>query len=260
MALFDVAADAYIRFMGRFSAPLAPSFADLGLADVAPTAPVLDVGCGPGMLTAELVRRQGEERVSAVDPEAGFVAATSANHPAADVRRAAAEALPYDDAVFGATLAQLVVHFMADPVAGLGEMARVTAPGGRVSACVWDHGGGTGPLSTFWKVVKQLDPGASDEGELPGSVEGDLGKLLRRVGLDEVEETALTVVVSFDDFETWWEPYTLRVGPAGAYVAALDDRARTTLVDALRTELGGGPFEVSARAWAATGLVPAAGR
>ena len=196
----------------------------------------------------------------AAAPGGGWGGAPPPTPPAPADPPAAAEALPYDDAVFGATLAQLVVHFMADPVAGLAEMARVTAPGGRVSACVWDHGGGTGPLSTFWKVVKQLDPRASDEGELPGSVEGDLGKLLRRVGLDEVEETALTVVVAFDDFETWWEPYTLRVGPAGAYVAALDDRARSTLVDALRTELGGGPFEVSARAWAGTGLAPAAGR
>ncbi|MFC7505976.1 SAM-dependent methyltransferase, partial [Nocardioides sp. GCM10030258] len=37
--------------MGRFSSPLGPPFADLGLAGVAPTGSVLDVGCGPGMLT-----------------------------------------------------------------------------------------------------------------------------------------------------------------------------------------------------------------
>ncbi len=254
MALFDVAADAYIRFMGRFSAPLAPAFADIGLAGVEPDAPVLDVGCGPGMLTSELVRRQGESRVSAVDPVAPFVAATAASHPGADVREASAEALPYDDAAFGAALAQLVVHFMADPVAGLAEMVRVTAPGGRVSACVWDHGGGTGPLSTFWRVVKRLHPSAEDEGALPGSVEGDLERLLVGAGLVDVEEVSVTSVVTFADFEEWWEPFTLAVGPAGAYVAGLDDRARTTLVDALRSEVGDGAFEIRARAWAATGV------
>ena len=158
MALFDVASDAYVRFMGRFSAPLSVPFADIGLAGVDTSARVLDVGCGPGMLTCELVKRQGEANVSAVDPVEAFVQSAAASYTAADVRRASAEALPYPDDTFGATLAQLVVHFMTDPVAGVGEMVRVTAPGGRVSACVWDHAGGTGALSDFWRVVQRYDP------------------------------------------------------------------------------------------------------
>src|SRR5436190_13950571 len=126
MTFFDVAADAYVQFMGRFSTPLAAPFADVGLAGVDPTARVLDVGCGPGMLTFELVKRQGESSVSAVDPAESFVKATAASYPAADVRRATAEDLPFADDTFGATLAQLVVHFMRDPDAGVREMARVT--------------------------------------------------------------------------------------------------------------------------------------
>jgi SAM-dependent methyltransferase len=255
MALFEVAADAYVRFMGRFSTPLSVPFADVGLSGVAPSARVLDVGCGPGILTCELVKRQGEGNVSAIDPMEAFVQATAATYPAADVRQASAENLPYDDDTFGATLAQLVVHFMNDPAAGLGEMARVTAPGGRVSACVWDHAGGTGAVSAFWKVVQSCDPGAPGEDALPGSWEGDLTRMLTEAGLREVEETLLTVEREFATFEEWWEPFTLAVGPAGAYVRSLNEIERAGLVGALREEYGDGPLTIKASAWTATGIV-----
>ncbi|UMG93542.1 class I SAM-dependent methyltransferase [Nocardioides sp. TF02-7] len=187
MAFFDVAADAYVAFMGRFSTLLSGPFADLGLAGVDRSARVLDVGCGPGVLTGELVGRRGAGLVSAVDPADAFVEAAAAAYPDADVRTASAEALPYDDGVFGAALAQLVVHFMKEPVAGLAEMARVTAPGGRVSACVWDHAGGRSPVSAFWRIVTEHDPDARDQGRLPGTVEGELGRFLTAAGLLEVE-------------------------------------------------------------------------
>ncbi|HEY2689718.1 MAG TPA: methyltransferase domain-containing protein, partial [Streptosporangiaceae bacterium] len=114
---FNVSADAYLRFMGRFSEPMASQFADL--AGVSPGQRVLDVGCGPGALTAELVRRLGPGEVSAVEPSAPFAAAARQRLPEVDIRQAAAEQLPFADGTFDVALAQLVVHFMADPVAGL---------------------------------------------------------------------------------------------------------------------------------------------
>src|ERR1700759_5180373 len=130
---FDVSADAYLRFMGRYSEPLAAQFADLaGLAglDEGRGRRLLDVGCGPGALTAELVRRAGADAVSAVEPSASFVAAVRERLPGVDVRQAAAERQPFPAGTFDTTLGQLVVHFMADPVLGLQEMSRVTRPGG----------------------------------------------------------------------------------------------------------------------------------
>jgi SAM-dependent methyltransferase len=255
MALFDVAADAYVRFMGRFSTRLSAPFAEIGLAGVDPSARVLDVGCGPGILTCQLVKRQSEANVSAVDPVEAFVEATAASYPAADVRRASAEDLPFADDTFGAALAQLVVHFMTDPVAGVREMARVTVPGGRVSACVWDHAGGRGALSPFWAVVHRYDPLAAGEGALPGSWEGDLTRILTEAGLRDVEESLLTVRLEFATFEEWWEPFTYAVGPAGAYVRGLNEIERAGLVGALREEYGDGPVTVEASAWTATGVV-----
>jgi SAM-dependent methyltransferase len=246
---FDVGADAYLRFMGRFSEPLAGSFA--GLAGLSAGQRVLDVGCGPGALTAELARRQGAARVSAVDPSESFVAAVRERLPGVDVRLAAAEQLPFPDGSFGVVLAQLVVHFMADPVAGLREMGRVAGRGGTVAACVWDYAGGRGPLSLFWRAARDLDPAAPDESGLAGVREGHLAELLRQAGLGPVRSGLLTVRSRYASFEDWWEPLTLGIGPAGAYVAALADEDRGTLREHCRELLPRGPIEVTACAWAA---------
>jgi SAM-dependent methyltransferase len=246
---FAVAAEAYDRFMGRYSTPLAPVFVDF--AHVAPGQRVLDVGAGPGALTAALVERVGSASVTAVDPSESFVAALRERQPDVAVRQAAAESLPFADASFDTALAQLVVHFMSDPVAGLREMRRVTNPGGVVAASVWDHGGGNGPLSVYWEAVRELDPASEGEAHLAGAKEGDLTKLFEQAGMADVEEEPLTVDVEHASFEEWWEPYTLGVGPAGAYIARLTPDARAELRENCRARLPEPPFVISASAWSA---------
>jgi SAM-dependent methyltransferase len=233
--------------MGRFAEPLAAQFAQL--AGVRAGQRVLDVGCGPGALTAQLVLRLGADGVSAIDPSASFVAAIRARFPQIRVQRGAAEQLPFADRTFDAALAQLVVHFMADPVCGLTEMARVTRPGGLVAACVWDHAGGTGPLAAFWQAVHDLDPSARDETELPGAREGDLADLCAAAGLEHIEAGSLTVQIRFATFADWWEPFTLGVGPAGAYVSQLGQAQREALRARCAQLLPTAPFPISATAW-----------
>jgi SAM-dependent methyltransferase len=249
---FDVAAEAYDRFMGRYSLLLSPQFADF--AGIRGGQRVLDVGCGPGALTAELVTRLGPAAVAAVDPSAPFVVAARARYPGVTVLQAPAERLPFPDQAFDAALAQLVVHFMSDPVAGLAEMARVTRRDGVVAACVWDHGGGRGPLSLFWRAARELDPGVDDESQLAGAREGHLAELFEAAGLRDIEETVVSASLEHSSFEEWWEPYTRGVGPAGAYVAGLDDDRRADLRETCRALLPSAPFMVTARAWAARGL------
>lgn len=248
--MFTVA-ESYDRFMGRYSVPLAPRFAEF--AGVADGQRVLDVGCGPGALTAELVSRLGASAVSAVDPSEPFVAAAQARHAGVEVHLAPAEQLPFADRGFDGALAQLVVHFMADPVRGLGEMARVTRRGGVVAACVWDHAGGGGPLSGFWTAARDLDPDVEDESRLAGARRGHLGELFREAGLHEVEEASLSVTVEHASFDEWWEPFTLGAGPAGAYLSRLDAEGRARLRERCREALPDGRLTVTARAWAARG-------
>jgi SAM-dependent methyltransferase len=250
---FNVAAGAYDSFMGRYSRLLSPQLADL--AGVHGGQRVIDVGCGPGALTAELVARLGAEAVAAVDPSEPFVAAAGERNPGVDVRRASAEELPFPDDTFDAAIAQLVVHFMSDPVAGLAEMARVTRPGGVVAACVWDHGGGQGPLSAFWAAARELDPDVNDESERPGTHAGQLEELFAAAGLHEITGTVLAAGLEHATFDEWWQPFTLGVGPAGSFVAGLDGDQAAAMRDACRRRLPTEPFVITARAWAAVGRV-----
>lgn len=252
---FDVSASAYGRFMGQYSEPLAALFADRSEVHRGQTA--LDVGCGAGALTAQLAGRLGTSAVVAVDPSASFVEATRQRLPGLDVRLAGAEELPFADARFDVALAQLVVHFMTDAVRGIREMARVTRAGGIVAACVWDHAGDRGPLAAFWRAVHDLDPDAAGESSLPGTREGHLAELFTAAGLGRIESSSLTVTRRFATFDDWWQPYTLGVGPAGAYVNALSDEAREALRAHCAESLPAAPFEVSALAWCVRGVVGA---
>ncbi|MEX1170432.1 MAG: methyltransferase domain-containing protein [Chloroflexota bacterium] len=249
---FDVEADAYDQFMGRYSRLLSAQLADL--AGVRSGQRAIDVGCGPGALTAELVKRLGPDAVAAVDPSEPFVAAARDRHPGVSVLQASAEQLPFADSAFDAALAQLVVHFMADPVAGLTQMARVTRRDGVVAACVWDHAGGQGPLGHFWRAARELDPEVDDESRLAGAREGHLAELFDAAGLRDIEETVLSSSLEHETFDSWWEPYTKGVGPAGAHVARLNAGRQAELREACRTLLPGAPFVITARAWAARGL------
>jgi SAM-dependent methyltransferase len=196
----------------------------------------------------------GPAGVTAVDPSEQFVKAARERLPGVTVEMASAEHLPFPDRSFDAAIAQLVVHFMDDSVAGLAEMARVTRPQGVVAACVWDHAGGRGPLGTFWRAARLLDPAVDDESGLAGAREGHLEELLETVGLHEIEATALDVSVEHRAFDDWWESFGLGAGPAGRYVAGLDPNRKAQLRGLCHERIPNEPFVVTGRAWAAKGV------
>jgi SAM-dependent methyltransferase len=251
--VFTVAADAYDRYMGRYSTPLAAVFCDF--AQITDARRVLDVGCGPGALTAELVRRLGVEAVSAIDPSQPFVDAIRQRQPEVDVRQGEAQQIPFGDDEFDASLAQLVINFLPSPVDGIVEMARVTRTGGVVAACVWDHAGGHGALSRFWEAAKEFDAEVDDESGQTGSRHGDLANAFRDAGLNEVDETGISVSVPHATFDDWWEPFTFGVGTAGAYLSQLDPVHQARLRDRCRDAFPDSGLVLNARAWAARGHV-----
>ena len=243
--MFDVAADAYDRFMGRYSALLATEFADFAGVD---GGSVLDVGCGPGALLGVLVGRA--DAVAAVDPSAPFAAAAQERFPGVDVRCAPGEHLPFEDGAFDATLAQLVVGFMGDPVGGVREMARVTRPGGTVAACFWDLAGGRAPMSTVWSVLREVGGGAG-EGALPGASAGSLRRIFEDAGLEKIEEGEVTAAREHASFEEYWEPFGHGIGPVGQALAQLEPAQRDAVENEVRARLGDPPIHIAAVAWAA---------
>ncbi len=252
---FQAGGDAYDLFMGRYSRHLSEPFADA--ADVQAGHRVLDVGCGPGALTAELVRRLGVEGVVAVDPSPPFVEACAARFPGADVRLGRAESLPFEDASFDRVMAQLVVHFVSDPAAAAAEFRRVVRPGGVAAACVWDFAEGMQMLRSFWDAALDVDDEAPDEARtLRFGREGEIVELFEAAGFIEVHETTLDVQSTYSDFDELWAGFMAGIGPAGAFIVSLDTDRRGALRDALRRRVGSpsGPFTLRATARCATGM------
>jgi len=248
---FDVAGDAYDRFMGIYSRPLAEHLAEW--MQVAPGQRVLDVGCGPGALTGQLVARAGADHVSAVDPSEPFVAVCRSRHPGVDVRRGTADSLPFEDDTFDAVAACLVVHFMPDPVAGIIEMARVARAGGWTAATVWDLAGSRAPMWPVWAAFAEVRPGGLAEQHLPVGTGGELLRMFEAAGISDAEAVEVPVSVTHASFEEWWEPYLKGVGPIGEELAALDPTDRQRIRDLCHERLGDGPFDVTAVAYAARG-------
>jgi SAM-dependent methyltransferase len=247
------AADAYDRYIGRYSGALARAL--IAAAGVRAGERALDVGCGPGGLATELVAMLGPERVAAVDPSAPFAAAASGRLPGVDVRVAPAEALPFADRAFDVALAQLVVNFMADPLAGVREMRRV---GDRVAAAVWDYAGEMTLLRRFWDAATALDPAAAafDEGQGTLCTPDGLRALWTQAGLTEdLTVTPAVVDAAYDDFADLWAPFERGVGPAGAWVVSLEPEPRAMLKAEFHRRLAipDEPFTLTARSWVVCG-------
>jgi SAM-dependent methyltransferase len=239
--MFRTPAEAYDRFVGRYGPQLAAGLMEF--AGIEPGMRALDVGCGPGALVAALAERLG-----------------ASNVPGAEVVVGSAEALPFPDGAFDATLSQLVVNFMSDAEKGVREMKRVTRTGGVVASSVWDYAGEMTLLRAFWDAAREVDPergAAADEGVMRWCRNGELAELWRDAGLADVSFGSLVVRAQYADFDDLWWPLPTGVGPAGAFCKSLDDERRAALHDAFRRRLGlgDGPFELTARAWVVAGTV-----
>jgi len=249
---FDVPAERYDRFMGRFSVGLAPQLADA--AGVAPGMGVLDVGCGPGALTEVLAARVGASQVAAVDPSPAFVRVCGERVPGADVREGTAEALPFEDDAFDVALACLVTGFMKDAQAGVVEMSRVTRPGGRVAACFWDKD----RHQMLEAAMGAVNAGHPLEGPPPtfvGGSRGELRTLLEHAGLTVEADDELTVSVTYETFDDFWQPVLRAPGPLEVIMASMTEDELAAAEAHARAGLPDEPFTLAATAWYAVGAV-----
>ncbi len=253
----------YERQMGRWSQRLASPFADfagLGSGDR-----VFDMGCGTGSLTAELVRRERASLVLGLDYSEAYVNYASRRVGGGGQFLVGDGALlPFSDGVFDRSLSQLVLHFVPEPVLAVGELRRVTRPGGMVAATVWDAGGGVIVNRLFCDTAAAVSPGGEAFRERifgrPMTQPGELARLWRQTGFVEIEESTLTIRMEFESFDDYWAPYVGGDGPYAAFVSTLDESARDTLTEAVRqaylSGMSDGPRSFAASAWAIRGHVP----
>jgi len=256
-------AEAYERFMGRWSRMVAPLLVDFaGFPD---QGGVLDVGSGTGALAFAIAARKSRVRVLGIDPSKEYVAyAASKNsfHDRAKFETGDAQQMRFGDATFDAALSLLVFNFIPDAKKALAETRRVTRPGGSISAAVWDYGGRMEMLRAFWDAAGRLDSQAErlDEKHMPLCREGELAHLWKEGGLEKVQERPIDIEMRFASFADYWEPFLLGQGPAGSYVRHLDrnrlEALRSEVKRRLKVAREEAPLALPARVWAVTGTVP----
>ena len=253
-------ADAYDRLMGRWSRRLAPLL--IGFGGVADGERVLDVGCGTGSLTFSLPASAVVGRVVGIDSTEPFIAAACARNTDARLTfdLGDARALPYADASFDRAYSSLLLHFVPDAARVVAEMRRVVRPGGSLVAAVWDNYGGQLFTRILWDIAGVLDPTLERPYFRPLNGPGEMAEAWRSVGLQDVEETSLTIRMEFESFEDYWAPFATGEGPHGQYVVGLPEGARETLKQYVRRAYIGnrpdGPRSMASVAWACRGTVP----
>lgn len=251
--------DAYQRYIGRWSTPVAEEF--VGWLSVARQRTWLDVGCGTGALTAAVLRLAEPAHVTGIDPSADFL--VTARAQLADGRTAwhtgDARSLPVPDHSFDAVVSGLAINFVPDPSQAVREFARAVRPAGVAAAYVWDYADGMALIRHFWDAARALDQAAAHLDEavrFPGCRPESLEALWRDAGFTDVATRAIDVPTTFADFDDYWQPFLGGQGPAPGYVASLPPDRRDALRELLRTRLPTAPdgaIHLIARAWAVKG-------
>jgi SAM-dependent methyltransferase len=260
--------DAYELYVGRWSRRVGELF--LGWLGAPEGLRWLDLGCGTGALTDEILGRCRPRSVVGVEPSEGFlaVARQKAQMPGVEFRQGSAERIPLEDRSVDAAVSGLVLNFVPDKAATMRELVRVVRSGGTVAAYVWDYAGHVQFMRRFWDAAVALDPAARDKDEgvrFPVCRPAPLRELFAAAGFAEVSVAALDIATPFKDFDDYWAPFLKGIGPAPGYCASLGESARSALRERLRQTLPTDPdgrILLAARAWAVRGRVPssAAGR
>jgi SAM-dependent methyltransferase len=251
----------YERYVGRWSRKVASEF--LLWLSVADGAAWADIGCGTGVLSQCILTQCEPNSVAGIDKAEGFISAARQNirDPRATFRLADVTALPWDDNTFDATVSGLVLNFVPDHRAMVSEMARVTKPGGKVAAYVWDYGRTMEMMRHFWDAAIAVSPDDSklDQAErFPICQPEPLEALFRHIGLRAVSCRAIDIPTVFPNFDDYWSPFLGKQGAAPTYLAGVDAVTRDRIRELLQSRLvpdADGTIAMTATAWAVQGVV-----
>ena len=253
-------ANAYERFMGRWSRAVAPHF--LRWIEPPLRARWLDVGCGTGILTEALLDLCEPALVIGIDPASAQIEQASSGPVGARAKFQQADAtnLPFEDAHFDIAASALVLNFISDPLRAIEEMRRVTVPGGMVAGYVWDFGrelSPSGPMRQAMRALRTEVPAIA--GTAHSSLQA-LSSLFARAGLQAIKARTVDVTLAYLDFEDFWQAQTAGYGPTAEMTNAMSEEERRRLKRAVQTALPFGlneKVEYAARANAICARVPA---
>jgi SAM-dependent methyltransferase len=167
---------------------------------------LLDVGAGPGTITADLAALVAHVTATELgEAEAALTAQGTKGVGNVDVQVADVHALGFADDSFDVAHAHQVLQHVADPVAALREMARVTRPGGIVAARDSDYAG-----FVWWPALPELDEWLAlyHAAARANGGEPDAGRRLlswaRRAGFTDISATSSTWCFANQQDRAWW--------------------------------------------------------
>ncbi|SDE39739.1 class I SAM-dependent methyltransferase [Auraticoccus monumenti] len=195
---------------------------------------LLDVGSGPGTITADLVEQVAPGRVTALEATEEALGLTrdelARRGLEADLLVGDVHALDLPDDTFDVVHAHQVLQHVADPVQALREMARVTRPGGVVAVRDSDYA-----AFTWWPAVPELDEWMALYQRVARSNGGepDAGRRLlswaHAAGLEDVEASSSTWCYADPTTRAWWGGmWADRILTSAMARQALDEGAATS--------------------------------
>ncbi len=224
---------AYERLMGRWSRRVGDIFIDwIAVPD---NLRWLDLGCGTGAFTEEIVKRCSPAALVGVDPSAEQLAfaQTRPGLERTEFRVGDAERLPLPDNSFDVAVMALVIHFIPDPAKAIGEIARVVRPGGLAASYVWDYTQQGSPTAPIASAIKAIGFDSPSPPSPQATSLAALQALWEGAAFEGIEARTINISVEFSDFDEFWSSMTARVGPAGKVLARMSpqdlDRLRDTL-------------------------------
>lgn len=251
----------YERYVGRWSRIVASEF--LTWLSFPAGRSWTDVGCGTGGLVEVILSQNAPSGVIGIDRSEGFLLEARRNVIDDRVRFMMGNGtdLPLDTATTDVTVSGLVLNFVTDHEAMTREMARVTKPGGKVAAYVWDYAGGMQVMRQFWDAAITVNPHDMklDQGKrFPICQPEPLKALLQDADLKAVSVRAIDISAIFQSFEDYWTPFLGGIGAAPTYLASVDEDTKEQIRQILQARLvqeEDGTIVLTARAWAVQGMV-----
>ena len=199
----------------------------------------LDVGCGNGAFTEEIVTNCAPASVVAIDPSDDQLAFARMRPAAkiADFRIGDAQALQFADASFDIAIMALVISFLPDPAKAVTEMARVVRPGGWVATYMWDVPGGGTPVDPIYVELEGMGMTSVRPSNPAISSQGAMQKLWENTGLNAIETRTIHIPVSYSSFDDFWDSNTAPIGPQGKLIDGMTTSAREELRARLQNRL-----------------------
>jgi len=227
----------YERLMGCWSRLVGKTF--LAWLDTPKNLQWLDVGCGNGAFTEELIAHCAPTKVVAMDPSDDQLAyaRTLPGAKIADFRVGDAQDLPFADASFDVAIMALVISFLRDPAKAVSEMTRVVRPGGWVATYMWDIPGGGTPVDPIYVEMESMGMTSVRPSNPTVSRRETMRELWRKAGLDSVETRVIRIPVLYSDFTDFWDSNAAPIGPQGKLIDGMSARAREEFRARLRRRL-----------------------